>query len=169
MKRGAAVFFLAAGFSFLHHPLQPRQRLIPLARNVLQRPPSFLHAPRLQLKNPLPSPANSPHKAGLLQHAEMFRDCLPRNSRACRQTRNRIPRPAAQPGQQPQPRRVGQRRKYPRTAAHHWLTSFFSESFFTASCRHASRCSSSAVPSRRCSCGTPRHVAWPGSDRSRIQ
>ena len=80
------------GFVFaivLDESLQSTDCRIPIGRDLVERPPRFLEAPGLQLKDPLAPATDVPHQAGYTERPQLLGDCLARDARSVAQATDR--------------------------------------------------------------------------------
>jgi hypothetical protein len=104
--------------SLFHERFQPRQRLVPLPRNTIERASRFIQPHGLKLKKIFTSSANAANQPGLLENSKMLSDRLSREHRALGKTSDREWRASAELREQVQPRFVSQRGEYRCASAH---------------------------------------------------
>ncbi|SPE18176.1 hypothetical protein SBA5_140043 [Candidatus Sulfotelmatomonas gaucii] len=97
--------------SILHERFEPRQSLIPLVRDDVKILLHRMERARVKSEAAFAPGADTAHKAGALEHAQVLGDGLARNARARSQLRDRRGLARAEPGHEREARLVAQRRE----------------------------------------------------------
>ncbi len=141
-----------------HERLQPRERLLPLPGNEEQIILGLLQRFRLEFVKTFSSNRFRSHQSGDFQHAQMLRNCLPRDRRSLGQLRDRSAMRIGESREKRESPLIAERRENP-----YIMTKLPRRSKLATLARHDVRCSSTARTSHHRSCGMLHRDDQPGA------